>query len=409
MNKHNQIDREVDVLIVGASLAGASAAKRIVDAGMNGLMIDFKKLPRHKICSGILSPRGHRFLIENFGSLPRETMHEPAYSRGVTFHFPSMVSIPMDFFGGPTPHLYRKFSDYWAVKKSGIEIKEETNLKELVNHGDHSIVTCMTPDGPMIIKARFVIGADGPNSPVRSALYPEYKKSIPWFLVAQKFQEIIECPLDEEYFHFWFHPKLGHYTWSHARDGRQIVGVGFEVGGNVEEYHKRFENYLNEKHGVILKAPDEKEGSSHNFGPSLTNTYVFGKDNVLVTGQASGFFNMLAEGMSCAMHAGAISGESIVEAVQTNRPVQEIYRLHVRSEVIRCSDQWNIFKILFDNPHEADFKTELFKLSTKEQLLVVRDILKFLPIYGRFNWGRKMLRESFSRILSGEYQSSRWI
>lgn len=406
---NSKIDKSVDVLIVGASLAGAAAAKRVVDAGLDVLIIDFKKLPRHKICSGILSPRGHRFLIENFGSLPRETMHEPTYSRGVTFHFPSMVSIPMDFYGGPTPHLYRKFSDYWAVKRSGADIMDETALKKLENFGSHSIVKCQTPNGPMTIKARYVIGADGPHSPVRGAIYPEYRKTIPWFLVAQKFHEIIECPLDEEYFHFWFHPKLGHYTWSHARDGRQIVGVGFDVGGDVDEYHKRFENYLKDKHKVILKEPDEKEGCSHNFGPSLINTYVFGKDNVLVTGQASGFFNMLAEGMSCAMHAGAISGEAIVESLHTNRPVQEIYRANIMSEVLRCSDQWNIFKILFDNPHEADFKRELFKLSVKEQLLVVRDILKFLPIYGKFNWGRHMLKQSLIRVSKGEYSSSRWL
>ena len=37
-----------------------------------GDAIERKELPRHKICSGILSPRGHRFLLENFGPLPPE-------------------------------------------------------------------------------------------------------------------------------------------------------------------------------------------------------------------------------------------------------------------------------------------------------------------------------------------------
>jgi len=57
--------------------------------------------------------------------------------------------------------------------------------------------------------ARFVIGADGPKSAVTKTLYPDYRKSIPWFMVGQKFQNIIECPLDRDYFHFWFHPGLG--------------------------------------------------------------------------------------------------------------------------------------------------------------------------------------------------------
>ena len=66
-----------DVIVVGASLAAAAAAKRLTDAGLHTIILEKKELPRHKICSGILSPRGHRFLIENFGPLPREVLHEP--------------------------------------------------------------------------------------------------------------------------------------------------------------------------------------------------------------------------------------------------------------------------------------------------------------------------------------------
>ena len=69
--------REVDVVVVGASLAAAAAAKRLTDAGLEAVVLERKKLPRHKVCSGILAPRGHHFLIENFGPRPREILHEP--------------------------------------------------------------------------------------------------------------------------------------------------------------------------------------------------------------------------------------------------------------------------------------------------------------------------------------------
>src|SRR3954463_9676711 len=108
--------RSVDVIIVGASLSAAAAAKRLVDAGLETIVLERKALPRPKICSGILSPRGHRFLRENFGPLPREALHEPTACRGVTFHFPSMVSLSMNFFGGTTPHLQRKNSPHLANK-----------------------------------------------------------------------------------------------------------------------------------------------------------------------------------------------------------------------------------------------------------------------------------------------------
>ena len=401
--------RKVDVIIVGASLAAAAAAKRLTDAGLETVVLERKTLPRHKICSGILSPRGHRFLLENFGPLPPEVLHAPTSCRGVTFHFPSMVSLSMDFFGGTTPHLHRKYSDHWAIQQSRAEVHDETSFAGLEDHGDHVLVQARKHGEPLEYRARWVIGADGPSSLVTRAVYPDYPKQIPWFFVGQKFHDIIECPLDEQYFHFWFHPGLGHYTWSHARDGRQIVGVGFKRGDNFAAKHANVVNYLSEKHGVKLKEHTDDEGCAENFGPSLINRYVFGKGNVLITGQAAGFLNMIGEGMSCALHSGAISGEAVVEARLRNRPVQELYRKMIASEVRRTSDQWNPLKIAFDRPHEADFPAAMMALSWRERGLVLRDMWRFVVLYKEFKWGRQIANAALQRPLLNGYSVRKWL
>ena len=402
--------RSVDVVIVGASLAAAAAAKRTVDAGLETIVLERKELPRHKICSGILSPRGHRFLLENFGPLPREALHEPTSCRGVTFHFPSMVSIPMDFFGGTTPHLHRKYSDHWAIQRSVAEVHDQTSFAGLEDRDDHVLVHARQNGEPVEYRARQVIGADGPSSLVTRAIYPDYPKQIPWFFVGQKFHDIIDCPLSAEYFHFWFHPGLGHYTWSHARDGRQIVGVGFKRGDNFARKHAVVQQYLEDRHSVRLQpAGDDDEGCAENFGPSLINRYVFGKGNVLVTGQAAGFLNMIGEGMSCALHSGAISGEAVVEARQRNRPLQEIYRKMIASEVHRCTDQWNPLKIAFDKPHEADFPEALMALGWRDRAKVLRDMWRFIVLFKEFKWGRQIARAALQRPLVGGYSMQRWL
>jgi len=401
--------RTVDVIIVGAGLSAAAAAKRLVDAGLETIVLERHQLPRHKICSGILSPRGHRFLLENFGPLPREILHDPVSCRGVTFHFPSMVSMPMDFFGGTTPHLHRKFSDHWAIQRSGAEVHDQTSFVGLEDNGDHVIVHARKLGEPVTYRALQVIGADGPSSHVIRSIYPGYAQSIPWFFVGQKFHEIVECPLDEQYFHFWFHPGLGHYTWSHARDGRQIVGVGFKRGDNFAKKHENVVNYLGDKHGVKLGQPLDDEGCAENFGPSLINRYVFGKGNVLITGQAAGFLNMIGEGMSCALHSGAISGEAIVEARLRNRPVQEMYRKMIASEVRRTSDQWNPLKIAFDRPHEADFPAALMALGWRDRAKVLRDIWRFVVLYKEFKWGRQIASAALQRPWLGRYSMQRWL
>ena len=400
--------RKVDVLIVGGSLAAAAAAKRLVDAGLETVVIERRKLPRHKICSGIVSPRGHRFLIENFGPLPASVLHEPSSCKGVTFHFPSRLSLPMDFDHGPTPHLHRKYSDHWAIQRSGAEVHEETSFVSLEDKGSHVEVLARHASGERSYHAGHVIGADGPNSLVVKAVYKGYDQQIPWFMVAQKFHPIIDCPLDPAYFHFWFHPGLGHYTWSHARDGQQIVGVGIPKGKDVNAAHLKVVDYLKNAHGVILGPALDPEGCVENFGPSLINRYVFGKGRVLVAGQAAGFLNMLAEGMSVAMHSGAISGEAIVEALQRNQPAQEVYRRMIASEVRHCTDQWNPLKIFFGRPHEADFLGELKKLPLKSRARIILDLLKFIQIYGPYRWGKQMLSQAFYRIFHRGYSPARW-
>ena len=401
--------RKVDVLIVGASLASAACAKRLVDAGFETVALEKKALPRHKICSGILSPRGHRFLLENFGSLPRDILHDPTSCRGVTFHFPSTLSVSMDFDGGPTPHLLRKNSDYWAISRSGVEVHDRTRFIDLEDKGKYVDVKAKK-DGRIIqYRARYVIGADGPYSSVTRKVYPNYTKQVPWFVVGQSFHEIIECPLDDEYFHFWFHPDLGYYTWSHARDGRQIVGIGILKGENFRRRNKKVVEYLHEKHDVKLIPSDDMEACVEIFGPSLINRYVFGRGNVIITGQAAGFLNMMAEGMSCALHSGAIAGEAAAEAFKSNLPIQQLYRRMIASEVKRCSDQWNPLKILFGHPHEADFRGALKKHTFRNRLKIIRELINFIRIYSHFNWGRQILSQAIYRHFLDAYQSGRWL
>jgi len=60
-------NENVDVLIVGASLAASAAAKRLVDAGLEVVALERRTIPRDKVCSGILSPADTVSLLRTSG------------------------------------------------------------------------------------------------------------------------------------------------------------------------------------------------------------------------------------------------------------------------------------------------------------------------------------------------------
>ena len=394
-----------DVLIVGASLAGAAAAKRTVDAGLQTIILERKTLPRHKICSGILSPRGYAFLQQNFGEPPDNAFHAPKWVTGVNFLFPSGLQLPMPFIPGPTPHIYRKHADHHVVKASRAEIHEHTEFRGLETGANDVVVKArrVSENGKEVAyRAKYVIAADGPRSEVVAKLYPAFRDSIYWFVVGQKYYKA-DLDLDEQWFHFTINSQLGYYTWTHAENGCHIVGYTDEHGEPWPKGHAKVLDYFREHHGMRIREEVSKEGCIENFGMSLTNHFVFGERRVLVTGQAAGFLNMMAEGMSCALHSGAIAGESIVEAFTRNRDANAIYDSLIQSERKRTVDQWNPLKILFDNPHEADLKAAIMKFPLSDRAYMVKEMLAYIGQFKGYSWVRPILTASVKRLFLGRY------
>lgn len=394
-----------DVLIVGASLAGAAAAKRTVDAGFRTIVLERKTLPRHKICSGILSPRGYAFLRENFGEPPDNAFHTPKWITGVNFLFPNGLQLRMPFIPGPTPHIYRKFADHHAITQSRAEVHERTEFRQLETGANDVVVRArrQAENGREVVyRAKYVIAADGPRSDVVAKLYPDFRDSIYWFVVGQKYYRA-DLTLDPSWFHFTINSTLGHYTWSHEENGCQIVGYTDEHGRPWPAGHARAVEYFEQHHGLRVREEVFKEGCIENFGMSLTNNFVFGKQRVLVTGQAAGFLNMMAEGMSCALHSGAIAGESIVESFTRNRDANTVFNDLIQSERTRTVDQWNPLRILLGNPHEADLKAAIRTFPAADRAYMVKEMLAYAGQFGGYGWLKPILTASVKRLFLGRY------
>nr|CBX26685.1 hypothetical protein N47_A07140 [uncultured Desulfobacterium sp.] len=62
-------------MIVGSGPAGAACAKALKNEGIEVLVIEKDKLPRNKICSGVLFGQTQVLLDQYFGGLPPEEVY----------------------------------------------------------------------------------------------------------------------------------------------------------------------------------------------------------------------------------------------------------------------------------------------------------------------------------------------
>ncbi|OGP59533.1 MAG: hypothetical protein A2V67_06170 [Deltaproteobacteria bacterium RBG_13_61_14] len=89
---------DCEVAVVGAGPAGASAARSLLKSGISAVIIvERKRLPRHKPCSGLLIPKSIALIKEHFGTPPPEIFAQPDYFKAMRWHFSSgrMLATPI--------------------------------------------------------------------------------------------------------------------------------------------------------------------------------------------------------------------------------------------------------------------------------------------------------------------------
>src|SRR2546426_12129813 len=69
-----------DAIVVGMGPAGSSAATELARAGLSGLGLEGKAMPRYKVCGGALSARTDRLLEPDYHSVVEETFTASASS-----------------------------------------------------------------------------------------------------------------------------------------------------------------------------------------------------------------------------------------------------------------------------------------------------------------------------------------
>ncbi len=331
-----------DVLIVGSGPAGAAAARTLVQHGYRVIMLEKKKLPRYKICSGLIIGRAQDFLREHFGTPPESVFSRPRLLKGVRLCLSedALIDVPMDT--EKTFNVWRSEFDYWLVQQSGAEVLDEHKLVGFEQTEELVRATVVGKDKKRVqIEASYLIGADGANSFVRRTLEPEAVRQLNWG-IPQQLYCIGTVNLEPEYFYGFVDPSFSDfYAWLNFKDEFLVYGVATARGGHIEPYLKNFTAYLEKYFQLKIEKVVRTTGCMHpDMG--MKGNFLLGRGRALLVGDAAGFTNAFGEGISSALPTGHLAGEAIHEAHTSNEIAIASYRSLVEPEQKLTVASWEM-------------------------------------------------------------------
>jgi menaquinone-9 beta-reductase len=336
---------EHQVIVVGAGPSGAACAKALSKAGIDVLIIEKEKLPRNKICSGVLFGQTQVLLDRYFGGLPpqdvyctpreipAEHIHEWNRDRGFLTYVWETGKDGQEF---PPVYLniWRSRFDRWLVQQSEAEVRENCSARSMTQEGaqirlavsrkdPETMEPGVQKDTQQELGCAYLVGADGCGSTVRGFIDAPWRGNSGDVVIYQEYCRIGSTgSLRKGHWYVFFEPSVGDILCCvHRKDDLLTLCVGGLRGRDIRAGMGVFKQFLADRFQVALGEADRVEGCAvRQLPPNL------GAGRVLLTGEAAGFVYLNGEGISAAIDSGYRAGLAIAQAIKTGGDAQELYR-----------------------------------------------------------------------------------
>lgn len=369
-----------DVIVVGAGPAGSTAALHAAKNGASVLLLDKKREIGNPIqCAGFLPDSSEVQALLPEALLPETLKNYP--DSCVLQHVKTQRIIPpngnvKEFAVRGTVLDRRRYDQFLAEQAAAAGA--ELIVKTRVTGVEGTTVETSGILGKHTLKAKVIIGADGPNSLVAKskglAMKPELKETS----VAIEYQ-VRNVDTDPEALEMYFGKDYvpGGYAWIFPEgEGRANVGIGIrsgmaEKGISAKEYLHRF------MRGHPLAAPKLKKAIIMNViagiipvngAPANTAT----GDSLIVGDAAGHIIATNGGGIPPAMIAGKIAGETAAEFAAGNCKL-EAYDRRWRAQFGAALETSVQARQIMDGIMKSDsLMNAAFKFISPEQMKVMQ-------------------------------------
>ncbi len=291
--------KRYQVVIVGGGPAGAACARKLVEAGMDCLVVDKANFPRQKTCAGWVTPS----VFADLGIVPED------YPFDLTV-FPRLKIFLNGF---PITRPGRQYAirrlefDSWLLDLSRAEFLRH-EIKEIrKTEQGYSL------DG--VIEAQVLVGAGGTHCPVARMARKESGQKRGARIVALESEYRINW--QDPVCRLWFlENQLPGYAWYVPKKGGYLnIGVGGnaqvlkERGSSIQEHWEYLVGKLLHL-GLLEDQPEDPRGYVYHLRGG--DEPPGGKDLYLV-GDAAGLATLdMGEGIGPAIRSGQLAAEAIL-------------------------------------------------------------------------------------------------
>ena len=374
------LEASYDVIVVGAGPAGSTAALYAAEKGASVLLLDKKKEIGSPIqCAGFLPDASEVQALLRDARLPDTLKNYPDSCVLQRIDIQRLITpncSVKEFAVRGTVLDRRRYDQFLAEQaaRAGAELMIKTRVTKI----EGTTVETSGIFGKHKIKAKAIIGADGPNSLVAKskglALKPESRETS----VALEYQ-VRDVDIDPSALEMYFGKDFvpGGYAWIFP-EGKDRANVGIGIRSGMAQKGISAKEYL---HRFMRNHPLA--------GPKLKNSIVMSViagiipvngapertaiENALVVGDAAGqIFATNGGGIPPAMIAGKIAGETAAEFAAGKCKLEE-YDRRWRAQFGSALETSVQARQLMDGIMKSDtLMNAAFKLISPEQMKVMQ-------------------------------------
>ena len=330
---------DYDVIIIGSGPAGASCAKHLIDNGVKTLIIEKRKLPRYKCCNGLLSKRSLDYIKDNFGQIPTNIYCKIS-------EVETKISKSGKGFllleGNNFKNILRDKFDHWLIKRSNVEIYEECRFIDLKKENEKIKIKCIYNNKELEFICNFLIAADGADSKIRKIIDKNYNiQKIGGFTIQNIYKMNNKSDDIEDGFYYVILSKKysnGGFSWMLKKNDNLTLGTGW-IKHDID-YLNNWISFVKDYYNLDIQLI-RKESGYINYFFNEDNLF-YGKENILIIGEACGLMLPFGQGIPSALYSGKYAGEAIIN---NKNNIYKCYKKLLQKEINLLKKSWEKGKI----------------------------------------------------------------